>query len=77
MKAFKFYAPVKLLFGAGRTSEISSEMTALGIERVLLVTDLGLVKAGLIDHVMSALTKFEVTLFADVEPNPTDSTIMA
>jgi len=53
---------------------ISSELAPLGISRPLLVTDPGVVSAGLFDRLLDALPKTVVpTVFSDTPSNPTET----
>jgi alcohol dehydrogenase class IV len=73
MKAiFKF--PTRVVFGEGVSDDLAQEMTLLGIHRPLLITDRGLVEAGLADKLLETLRKggLEPALFDKVTANPTD-----
>ncbi len=61
-------------FGVGVTDEIGDDLIALGLRRVLVVTDAGVSAIGLPQRVMEILAKkgIEVTLYADVSIEPTD-----
>ncbi|WP_108658670.1 iron-containing alcohol dehydrogenase [Acuticoccus kandeliae] len=63
----------KIRFGVGAIRELSEELTALGIERPLIVTDRGLVAAGLITQMFEAsgLSK-DTAVFAETPENPTE-----
>lgn len=69
---FQFLAPTKILFGSGSSESAGEELKALGTSQVLLVTDTGVMKAGLVDPVVSSLKKagIGVSIFDGVEPNP-------
>lgn len=77
MDLFTFSAPVDLAFGIGSINSLGEKVKALG-RRVLMITDKGLVAAGVADRVTAVLQKAgcEVVLFAEVEENPKDSTCM-
>jgi 1,3-propanediol dehydrogenase len=50
----------------------------MGVEKALVVTDPGLVRAGLLDRITSVLDQggVEFELFDQIEPNPRDTTIL-
>lgn len=69
--------PTRILFGAGSVKSCGSEARALGLDRVLLVTDSGVLQAGLNKPVEAALSgagiAFEV--FAKLSSNPTEAEV--
>lgn len=53
---------------------LSAEVEALGIKRPLLVTDRGLLAAGLVERALSALPpSLDITTFDDTPSNPTEA----
>lgn len=62
----------RLLFGRGALSELPAALGRLGISRVLIVTDAGLVRAGLCQRVADVLTSagLAYAVFDGVEPDP-------
>ena len=75
---FSFVLPTKIVFGACVSKNLFAEMEELGATRPLIVTDRGIVAAGILDRVMAGLpsgTKYQV--FDDVEPNPKDINVSA
>lgn len=75
MDAFAFVAPVEVQFGTGTIGGLGEQVAGLG-RRVFVVTDRGLVAAGVVERVTAALKKpgIEVLLFDEVEENPKDTT---
>jgi hydroxyacid-oxoacid transhydrogenase len=61
-------------FGVGATDETGDELVALGLKRVLIVTDAGVAATGLAERVLDLIrTKnIEAGLFQDVSVEPTD-----
>jgi alcohol dehydrogenase class IV len=55
--------------GVGALGELAGEARRLGGTRVALVTDPGLIRAGIVDQVRAA-AGIDLHLFADVEPEP-------
>jgi len=66
---FNYFAPTKVIFGAGSISELPIEVRALG-EKAFLVTDQGLVGTGLVEQVKNKLGDLLAGVYADV---PQDS----
>jgi alcohol dehydrogenase class IV len=67
----------KSRFGAGAAWEIGYEAKALGAKRVLVVTDQGVAKAGLVDKVVDPLKaeKIKVEVWDRSEPEPSRESI--
>lgn len=74
----KFVAP-EFVFGQGAVQLAGRYARNLGMERVLLVTDPGVMEAGWADVVRDSLVQDQlpVTTFHDVSPNPRDHEVMA
>ena len=68
-----FHIPTKILMGEGVTGEIGSEAKMIGATAVLLVTDEGIRKAGILERVILPLEDagIEVDIFDEVMPDPT------
>jgi alcohol dehydrogenase class IV len=76
MALINYIVPVEFDFGAIRA--LPSECAALGMSRVLLVTDKGVRQAGLVDRVLALLTPaINVEIFDDVPSNPTEAATLA
>jgi choline dehydrogenase len=60
--------PTRLVHGPGAVKSLADELAALGVVRPMLVTDPGVVAAGLADRVLPQLNG--AVMFADVRPNP-------
>ncbi|UCD78940.1 MAG: iron-containing alcohol dehydrogenase [Desulfobacterales bacterium] len=76
-KIFEFKLPTRILFGVNLVDSLGEEVKALGIKRVLLVTDKGVVNAGLLERVTHALdaSAIDYAIFDSVEANPTTTTV--
>lgn len=72
-----FETPTKIAHGVGAVRHIAEELRLLGVRHPLLVTDPGVVKAGLVDRVRSVLEEEGVgyELFDQVVPNPDVETV--
>jgi alcohol dehydrogenase len=69
---FTFVSPGKLVFGVNAVTTLGDEAQLLKASRVLIVTDKGVEKAGLVEKVKSPLEekKMSVQVFDAVEPEP-------
>ncbi len=78
MQPFVFHAKTKTYFAEGAVEETASRVTELGAENPLVVTDPGIVRAGILDRVTSSLEKAGIPfdVFDEIEPNPRDTTIL-
>ncbi|MBC8230589.1 iron-containing alcohol dehydrogenase [bacterium] len=74
-----FSFPNKIIFGCGAVNSIPEIVSGFSINRVLIVTDKGIVKAGLVEKVTDNLQKsgLEHALFDGVSPNPTEDDVYA
>jgi alcohol dehydrogenase class IV len=72
-----FDTPSRILFGAGSRFRLSEELHRVPVSRVLLVTDDHLRGKGIIQSFEERLTDeaIDVTIFSDVQPDPTDQNI--
>jgi alcohol dehydrogenase class IV len=71
--------PTRVVLGAGALQRLPDEVQRLGLTRPLLVTDVGVVKAGLADRVMAVLGEANIihVLFDRVTPDPTERDVFA
>jgi alcohol dehydrogenase class IV len=67
-----FYSPNKLVFGLGVSSSLADELSELGIKRPLIVTDRGVVDAGILEKIIHPLKakRIKISVFDGVEPEP-------
>ena len=65
--SFVYFGTTKIIFGNGSSaSEVEAEMSALKCSRAIVVTDQGIIKAGLLDKITNSLGKKCVGVFSDV-----------
>jgi 4-hydroxybutyrate dehydrogenase len=71
--------PTRILFGIGAASLVGEELRRLGVARPLIVTDPGVVRAGVVDGVKAALAAadMEAGIFGEVEANPSEQNVDA
>jgi alcohol dehydrogenase class IV len=72
MTSFNWAGPTRLVIGAGRAAAAADHATQLGVKRVLLISDPGIEKAGLLGRVKDALGSMLKATFTDV---PQDSSL--
>ena len=74
----RFSSPPRLILGEGALEQLAAELPELG-SRVLIVTDPGIVAAGILDRVLTVLTtaSLEVSVFSAVVGNPDVATVDA
>jgi aldehyde dehydrogenase (NAD+) len=64
--SFNYFGPTKIIFGVDSSKDVEIEMSYLGGAKAVVVTDQGIIKAGLIDHIVKALGKKCVGVFSDI-----------
>src|SRR5512132_182091 len=66
--------PTRVVFGVGALSRVPAQVERLKMKRPLVVTDAGVVKAGLAQKLFDVLKGAQVAyeVFDRVEPNPTE-----
>jgi alcohol dehydrogenase class IV len=71
--------PTRIVLGPGALNRLPEEVERLGMRRPLLVTDVGVVKAGLADRVIGVLGEAGLVhvLFDRVTPDPTEPDVFA
>jgi alcohol dehydrogenase class IV len=71
-KAHVFYSPHKIVFGTGTASGVGAEVRNLGAAKVFIVTDPGVIKAGLLKPITSSLEQAQLAyaIFDKVEAEP-------
>ncbi|MDR0596688.1 MAG: iron-containing alcohol dehydrogenase [Clostridiales Family XIII bacterium] len=78
MKSFEFVLPTRIKFGEKVSGDIAGELKALGKSRPYIITDKGLVSAGIVGRITDALDAGgypDCRIFDEVEPNPRDTTV--
>ena len=75
-KTFPFLLPTRIECGVGVAQRIADEAAALG-RRALLITDQGVLEAGIVEPLVAGLSGAGITcvVFADVESNPRVATV--
>ncbi|WP_330647204.1 iron-containing alcohol dehydrogenase (plasmid) [Thioclava litoralis] len=73
-RTYSFFIPNVSLIGPGVSAEVGPRAKAFGYKKALLVTDKGIVAAGIADQIVRQLGEvgIETVVFDGAEPNPTD-----
>lgn len=79
MTPFTFNTSPSIRFGAGLLNQLGELAVPVTGDRVLLITDPGMLATGIIDRAQMALeaARLAVTLFADVEADPPEAVVLA
>ena len=74
----RFNLPIEFIYGVGALDKLSEVIERMNARRIFVVTDQGVVQAGVVRTVAAALGagKYELATFDAVEPNPRDTTVM-
>lgn len=74
--SYLFQLPTKIIFGIDAINDLGREVSSCSAKRVLIVTDPGVVKAGIHDKIVNCLknNKIEYEIFDGVEPDPSIAT---
>jgi alcohol dehydrogenase class IV len=66
--------PTRIVLGPGALARLPAELARLGVSRPLVVTDAGVVQAGLAERLHRVLAEagLRAARFEEVQPNPTD-----
>jgi alcohol dehydrogenase len=74
-----WHAPNRMVFGWGAASELGRHVTDLGADHPFLVTDEGVVEAGVLDPLRESLSAagLDHEVWSGVRPDPTDEVVHA
>ncbi len=64
--SFNYYGPTKIVFGIDSSKDVEIEMSSIGGTKAIVITDEGIIKAGLLDHILKALGGKCVGVFSDI-----------
>jgi alcohol dehydrogenase len=69
---WEFYSTERIVFGNGAIKQLDAILQRIGAKNVLLITDPGIVKAGIADRVVSLLkdANYQVIVYDNVVPEP-------
>ena len=77
MDSFEYYFPTRIVCGPGCVRKVAEEIKKAGVSKPLLVTDPGIIRAGLVAETVERLKEegIKFPLFQDVEANPSASVV--
>ncbi len=77
LRQFSFELPTRIEYGVGVISKLGDELRLLKAQKVAIITDPGIIKAGLLDKITSILKeeKLLYNVFDGVDPNPKDQNV--
>jgi alcohol dehydrogenase len=69
----EFECPTRVFYGWGASSEVGQRLVELGVTRVLLVSDGGVRRAGIVEAIAEPIRTagLDVAVYADAQSNPT------
>lgn len=75
---FEFVLPTRIVYGTGCIKNLPDEIRQMKHERPLIITDKGLIAAGIVKHITDILEEanIEYEIFDGIQPNPRDTTVM-
>lgn len=75
---FEFVLPTRIVYGTGCIKNLPDEIRQMKHERPLIITDKGLIAAGVVKHITDILEEanIEYEIFDGIQPNPRDTTVM-
>jgi alcohol dehydrogenase class IV len=78
MNNFVFSTVADVVVGPGTSAQVGDMAVAMGISRVLVVTDAGIVQFGLLDKALQSLKShnIEYSIYADVVADPPEAVVM-
>jgi alcohol dehydrogenase len=76
-KYYEFFNSVKIVSGYKALESMSYELNLLGAKMPIIITDKGVTKAGLVDHVVNSFGGSEVKIGAVYDDTPVDSSNVA
>ena len=78
MNNFVFSTVADVVVGAGTSAQVGDIALAMGIKRVFVVTDAGIVQFGLMDKALQSLKahNIEYSIYAEVVADPPEAVVM-
>ncbi len=79
MTSFSFTTTKTLINAPGSLQELGAHLNKLGVKRPLIVTDQGIVSAGLLEQIKSALSSSDLVVetYSDVVADPAESIVLS
>ncbi|MDE0681386.1 MAG: iron-containing alcohol dehydrogenase, partial [Candidatus Poribacteria bacterium] len=72
-----YFSPPRIEFGDGAIQNLGEHVKAFDGKKPLVVTDAGIINAGILEKAIEALDAIGLThaIYSDIEPNPTDISV--
>jgi len=79
ISSFEFILPTKIRYGAGMLKTLGEELRNLKAGRIMVITDKGLVNAGMVEKVVNIIKKenMDYIIYDEIEANPKDYNVEA
>ncbi|WP_240482385.1 iron-containing alcohol dehydrogenase family protein [Fictibacillus enclensis] len=76
-QSYSFHLPTRIEFGFGKASILGGHLAAMGVKQAFIVSDQGVVSAGLLSNINASLQEAGISseLYLEVEPDPSFKTI--
>lgn len=77
--SFEFILPTKIRYGAGILKALGEELRDLKARKIMVITDKGLVNAGMLDKVTKIINEesMDYVIYDEIEANPKDYNVEA
>ena len=74
---FEFVLPTRIIYGEGSIKKLPDEIRKLNNKKPLLVTDKGIITAGIAEKITDVLEEagIDYAVFDGIQPNPRDTTV--
>lgn len=74
---FEFVLPTRIIYGEGSINKLPDEIRKLNNKKPLLVTDKGIITAGIAEKITDVLEEagIDYAVFDGIQPNPRDTTV--
>ncbi len=74
---FSFFVPTRIEYGTDKVCQLANEVKGLNSKRPLVITDKGVIKAGILKGIEEQLKEnnIQYKVFSDVESNPRDTNV--
>ena len=74
---FEFVLPTRIIYGEGSIKKLPDEIRKLNNKKPLLVTDKGIITAGIAEKITDVLEEADIdyAVFDGIQPNPRDTTV--
>ncbi len=79
INSFDFILPTKIRYGSGMVNVLGEELKLLKAKKIMVITDKGLVKTGMIKKITGLIEKegLEFIIYDEIEANPKDYNVEA